>query len=182
MLGKSPKIDVAEFDVLARAQLSPAEFETLQQCTLAVGSDPTESEGKPPVQVAIIRFEQYLRTRIAKRRSMQEDDQVAQLPDPIEYFGEVDLGIAQVASAPDPAERERIIDQIRWRHLDDLETGHDFDLEQLCIYRVRLCILDKYRHRDATNGRKIFDAAVDRISADATANMQKISSMSQELE
>ena len=171
--GKSPKMSVADFDGLAREQVSPAEFELLRQCSLTVGRDPGESAGKPPVLAEMIRFEQYLRTRIAQRRSVKEDDKAAALPDPAEYFSEVDLGVAQAAAAADPAEREKLIDRIRWRRLDDLEVGHEFDFEQLCIYRMRLSILDKYRSRNADAGREIFNAAVDRISSEAPAPEQQ---------
>ena len=158
--GKSPKMSVADFDGLAREQVSPAEFELLRQCSLTVGRDPGESAGKPPVLAEMIRFEQYLRTRIAQRRSVKEDD--------------------KAAAAADPAEREKLIDRIRWRRLDDLEVGHEFDFEQLCIYRMRLSILDKYRSRNADAGREIFNAAVDRISSEAPAPEQQThTSMSQ---
>ena len=116
----------------------------------------------------MVRFEQYLRTRIAQRRAGRDDDRAAALPDPAEYFGMVDFGLAQAAAA-DPFEREKLIDRIRWSHLDDLECGHDFDFAGLCVYRCKLAILEKYRERKAEQGRENFNRAVERISSAAGA-------------
>ncbi len=169
MFGKQSRLSVAAFDELCRGQVGEADFTRLTGTGLEVGSDPAESQGKPRVYAEMIRFEQYLRTRIAQRRAGREEDRAASLPDPVEYFSEVDIALAQAAAAADPAERERVIDRLRWRRLDDLEAGHEFDFDRLCVYRLRLAILDKYRDRRAEPGRENFNAAVERISQAAPA-------------
>ncbi len=160
---------VAEFDELCRDEVTRAEFEELQFCTLEVERDPDFSAGHSSAVAGMIRFEQYLRTRIARRRAVQgrEDEKNLRLPEAAEYFGEVDLAVTQAQQAADPFEREKIIDRARWRRLDELELGHDFDFEALCIYRFRLTILNKYRERKAEAGRTRFNEAVERISGAA---------------
>ena len=53
--------------------------------------------------------------------------------------------------------------------LDDLEAGHEFDFDGLCVYRLRLEILNRYRGRSVEKGRSNFNAAVDRIAGGAAS-------------
>ncbi len=167
LFGRPAPMSVAEFDERCREELSAREFRLLGRAGLQVSRDPESSEGLPAVLAEMVRFEQYLRTRIAQRRSGRDDDRAAALPDPAEYFGMVDFGLAQAAAAADPFEREKWIDRIRWSHLDDLECGHEFDFAGLCVYRRKLAILEKYRERKAEQGRENFNRAVERISSAA---------------
>lgn len=168
LFGRPAPMSVAEFDERCREELSAREFRLLGRAGLHVSRDPEASEELPEVLAEMVRFEQYLRTRIAQRRSGRDDDRAAGLPDPAEYFGMVDFGLAQAASA-DSFEREKLIDRIRWSHLDDLECGHEFDFAGLCVYRCKLAILEKYRERKAEQGRENFNRAVERISSAAPA-------------
>ena len=74
-----------------------------------------------------------------------------------------------LAAVSDPVEREKAVDRIRWRMLDDLEAGHEFDFDGLCVYRLRLEILNRYRGRSVEKGRSNFNAAVDRIAGGAAS-------------
>ncbi len=167
--GKESSLTVEKFDAACRDQMPPAEFGRLTRQGLSVPRDPRASDELSPGYAGFVRFEQYLRTRIAQRRTAREEEKSAALPDPAEYFSEVDSTVAQAAACTDPLEREKMIDRLRWRRLDDLGAGHEFDFEALCIYRLRLAILDKYRNRSTEAGKRNFNAAVDRISAAAPA-------------
>jgi len=87
-----------------------------------------------------------------------------ELPDPPVYYGMFDHCWQQLSTMHDPAEREKMLDQLRWEFLDDLSCGHDFDFESLCIYRLRLLIVNKYRSRAEVPGRKRFDIALEMLS------------------
>lgn len=162
--GQDPGLGVAEFDALCADQMPPAVLASLQRGSLAVSREPGSAAGLPPAYAAYARFEQYLRTRVAERRAGRDEDNVLRLPDPELYFGEIDAALGPAAAVADPLEREKLIDRIRWRKLDDLEAGHEFDFYGLCIYRLKLEILNRYRRRSAETGRNNFNAAVDRIS------------------
>lgn len=45
---------------------------------------------------------------------------------------------------PSILEAERALDQERWRQLDELSTGHYFDIDFLIIYGLKLLILEKW--------------------------------------
>ena len=108
------------------------------------------------------RFEEYLRTRIAEKRAEKLKTPV-DLPEPEAFFGEVDAALGQLA-ATDPAERERAVDMLRWKMLDELTWSNEFDFDHICAYRIKLRLAEKYRGRDAAAGRKIFDSAVREIA------------------
>ncbi len=162
--GKTAPMSVAEFDALCAGQLTPADFAELGRGTLVVSREPGSGAALPGVYRRYTLFEQYLRTRIAEKRTAHDDDHGRKLPVPEQFFTEVDAALTPAGVQSDPLEREKAVDRIRWRHLDELEAGHDFDLDKLCVYRLKLAILDKYRNRETEAGRKNFNAAVDRIS------------------
>ena len=138
---------LAEFDADAELQLTPRHYRMM------VGEDPAAR-----VFGAMRRFEEYLRTRIAVKRA-EKLKLPADFPEPEAFYGDVDAELGRIA-ALDPAERERAVDMLRWRMLDELTWGNEFDFDHICAYRIKLRLAEKYRGRDAKSGRKSFDAAV----------------------
>ena len=145
--GETPPMTLAEFDADAELQLTPRHYRMM------VGEDPAAR-----VFGAMRRFEEYLRTRIAEKRA-EKLKLPADFPEPEAFYGGVDAELGRIA-ALDPAERERAVDMLRWRMLDELTWGNEFDFDHICAYRIKLRLAEKYRGRDAKSGRKSFDAAV----------------------
>lgn len=168
VFGEVPALRLTEFDAICREELAPNEYGRLTSGGLRLRRGESGT-GLPQLYADYTRFEQYLRTRIAQRRVARDEEKTLTLPDPEEYFTEIDTLLGQI-SGSDPAERERSIDQLRWRRIEDLEAGHDFDFDQLCAYRLKLEILEKYRERKADVGREHFEEAVGRISGEENQN------------
>lgn len=149
-----PEMSLAEFDGLMKEELSERLFERMLYW----------DNGKSGVKIYddLRRFQEYLRFRIAQIRAEKLDRQ-AKFTEPDEFFGEVDHALTPALSAT-PLEREKIVDAACWRKLDDLETGHDLDFEYLCIYRLRLQMLQKYADRSESAGRENFEAALEKLS------------------
>ena len=145
--GETPPMTLAEFDADAELQLAPRHYRML------VEEDPAAR-----VYGGMRRFEEYLRTRIAEKRA-EKLRIPADFPEPEAFYGEVDAELGRI-SALDPAERERAVDLLRWRMLDELTWGNEFDFDHICAYRIKLRLAEKYRGRDAKSGRMSFDAAV----------------------
>lgn len=160
--GADPGFDVAGFDEICRPHMGKKEFETLCSGSIRVSSDVYASDELCPVYRTFTRFEQYLRTWVAKKRSASEEEKSQNLPDPAEYFTFIDQELA-LASAQNPLEREKMVDKIRWRELDEL-APNEFDFDALCVYRLKVQILEKYRTRNLESGRKNFQSAVEAIS------------------
>ncbi len=166
--GTAPLLDLAGFDALCKEQLSSEAFGLLQSGHLHADRNAATGE-MPRLYREYTFFEQYLRTRIAQRRTAHDEVRSLKLPELQYCFAEADTVLGYAAGA-NPAERERAVDQLRWRQIDDLEAGHDFDLDWLCAYRLKLEILEKYRERKLETGRTNFNGAVDRIAGNENQN------------
>jgi len=161
--GEAPPMSVGEFDEAAAGELSPAAWRRLTEFSLP--SVPGGSaEGLPRVYREVRRFEEVLRTRIARRRA-DRSGTLLELPEPEEFVAEAESAVAQAAQAASPAEREEILDRARAARLDELESNHFFDFDFLCVYRLRLMLAERRRRRGSTErGRKNFEAALREIS------------------
>lgn len=171
---EDPPMTLAEFDALAEAALTPEDFARLrrfQRWFVPEDADTNDdAETAPPaVFLKMARFEAGLRSAIARRRAVLTGLPLNDVPEFPEYFSEVESGVTEAAAAPNPVERERRLDQLRLAYLDELSLLHDFDLDQVCIYRMRLFLANKYRYHQTDRGQQNFEAAARRISQ-ATTN------------
>ena len=145
--GETPPVTLAEFDADAELQLTPRHYRML------VEEDPAAR-----VYGGMLRFEEYLRTRIAEKRA-EKLKMPVDFAEPEAFYPEVDAALGQLASL-DPAERARAGDMLRWQMLDELAWNDEFGFDHICAYRIKLRLAEKYRGRDAKTGRKFFDSAV----------------------
>lgn len=145
--GEVPPLTLAEFDADAELQLTPRHYRMM-------------IDGDPAARVygEMRRFEEYLRTRIAEKRA-EKLKLPTDFPEPEAFYSEVDAELGRIAQL-DPAERERAVDMLRWKRLDELTWNDEFGFDHICAYRIRLRLAEKYRGRDAKTGRKFFDSAV----------------------
>lgn len=154
--GAAAEISLAEFDELAGETLSEKRFKQLISW---------DSPDAVTVEVyrAMREFDAFLKLRIAEERQ-EKLGVFSGLPQPEELFSDVDFALPVAAASGDPLERERLVDLIRWRKIDDLETGHELDFTALCCYRMRLSSLEKYRRRLSGEGSAVFEQTVDALS------------------
>jgi hypothetical protein len=78
-------------------------------------------------------------------------------------FSDIDRRIEEILSVANPAEREKMLDSLRWRALEDIEFGHNFDFDSLCIYKIKLMLLEKWVGKDQRMGLDNLDAIVNKI-------------------
>ena len=57
-----------------------------------------------------------------------------------------------------------IVDKLRWNFIEEQLLCKEFSFDAICAYRLKLAIVNKYRHRKLEPGRKNFDAALERLS------------------
>ena len=64
--------------------------------------------------------------------------------------GDRDAALASAVMAAalqaSPLEAERAIDELRWKALEELATGHPFELDTLVTYACQLRILERWEH------------------------------------
>ncbi|MBR2364999.1 MAG: DUF2764 family protein [Lentisphaeria bacterium] len=68
--------------------------------------------------------------------------------------------ITVLQNAPDPLEREKILDKARWTRLEELENAHYADLDALSIYCRKLLILEKWTQYQPDAAEKNLDNTV----------------------
>ena len=105
-------------------------------------------------------WETDMRARLAKFRAVSLGREQKLQGDGL---SDIDRRIEEILSVPNPAEREKMLDGLRWKALDDLEFGHNFDFDSLCIYKIKLMLLEKWVGRDQRKGLENLDAILNRI-------------------
>ncbi len=90
-------------------------------------------------------FDITLRNELVKIRAARKR------VDPIKYIrsgGDTEPAVTHIAlhvhRAPSILEAEKILDQERWRFLDECSVGHHFDIDSLIIYAIKLLILERW--------------------------------------
>lgn len=154
---------VEEFDAICKEELSAERFKALTAFDGTVAPEFQGSDSLTGFYNSFGRFELYLRNRIARRRADKAGVQL-DLPDPPEYFSDYDAAAGTLAAMTDPAEREILVDQLRWNFIEEQLLCKEFSFDTLCAYRLKLFIVNKYRHRKLEPGQVNFDAALERIT------------------
>lgn len=100
------------------------------------------------------RFEHALRNELTWHRADRLDQ------DPLKYLrGPRVLDplyaeeVNRIFKMEDLWEAEKALNKMKWRFLDDLATGHYFDIEFLLIYALRLKMLERFQEYASPVGR-----------------------------
>ena len=71
--------------------------------------------------------------------------------------------VQEVLSQDDILSRERGLDDLMWRHCEDLTRMHVFDLDVILSFTARLRIIDRWLKLDPGTGRELFRKLVNEI-------------------
>lgn len=163
LFGEPSPITLEKFDEMAKEYLDGKKCSVLNCLTFPVPEhDPEEFVCVCDLWKQVREFERFLRLRIAKIRAERlEIEQI--IPEPEGFFSEIDYILNSAMACDDPGERELIIDRVRWEFLDTKTMNHMLDFEGLCIYRLKLQILEAYRGRTPEDGTPRFEQALESI-------------------
>lgn len=64
---------------------------------------------------------------------------------------------------PSVLEAEKLLDEARFNYLDELLSGHYFDLEFLIVYAYKLKILDRWQRINTTNKENILEEVLKKV-------------------
>lgn len=143
VFGGEPPFSFAEFLALCRPLITEKDFDILRE----------PSETSRPTLEKWREFDTTLRNELVKVRASRKKI------DPAKYLqrdGFVDPYISHAAinayRNPSLLEGETMLDQARWRRLDELCAGHYFDLDFLIIYAHKLRILERWQRIKTADG------------------------------
>ena len=166
-------LDAKHMDLLRRFSLVPGVLPG-QKPLDAATDDPNALEtfiGKFPkgsLAQEYLRFETALRHSAMRLRAAKLGAAFA-LPKPGHVFfdPEADRMVRAAFAAPNPVERERILDTARWNKLDELEVKNRtrFNFDTVCAYGIRIQIAEKWAARSAGNSAEGLDRTVQSVLA-----------------
>ena len=108
-------------------------------------------------------FESALRHSAMKLRAAKLGAAfAAPKPGHVFFDSEADRMVRAAFAAPNPVERERILDTARWAKLDELEVKNRtrFNFDTVCAYSIRIQIAEKWAARSAGNSAEGLDRTV----------------------
>ena len=111
-------------------------------------------------------FETALRHSAMKIRAAKLGSAfAAPKPGHIFFDPEADRSVRAAFAAPNPVERERILDTARWNKLDELEVKNRtrFNFDTICAYSIRIQIAEKWAARSAGNSAEGLDRTVSSV-------------------
>ena len=156
-LGDSLQLNSATLLEVCADKLSASELATLTQLSLVPAAN--SSTGNRAL-IAWNDWETCLRNRLALRRGTADNNADDYLRHENDFFSEIDAAIQEVAALGNPLECERHLDALRWRRLDDIESGSAFSFDALCVYMVKLQLLEKWQPRDNEHGYENLDLTI----------------------
>ena len=135
-----PLLTVSEFIDICRSTLSEKDFEILDSLKL---NGIKVFDFSLPVLKKWVSWEGTLRNEIAKLRADSLDMETESFLYAVESNTEAPVSAGNAYKLDSPLLAEESLDRARWQFLDELESGHYFDLEKLIVYLLRLQILER---------------------------------------
>jgi len=106
-------------------------------------------------------FEVALRNELVRLRSARKQTDAGRY---LRHDGWWDPWVSQVAlnavRHPAPLEAEKILDEERWKKLDELCLGHYFDLDVLLVYGLKLLILERWERIGSADKARVLEEAL----------------------
>lgn len=157
-------LDPERMSFLSALKLDGREVPRLETAPVKM-SPPTISDDNPEIEAVLCytRWEICLRNTLAQLRvgklSVDPEPYLVKFPP---YDSTASATASEVFSSPgDPMEKERMLNAARWRLLEGMEWDHSFNFDGLCIYRIKLLILEKIAARKSSDAAGNLDKAAE---------------------
>lgn len=160
-LGELPLLTRDELLRICDDKLSESQLATLRHLSLV--PDASHNADSTAIKAWVER-ETCLRNRLATRRGTATHSADEYLRHENDVFSEIDMAVQEAVALDDPLERERHLDALRWRQLDDIASGEAFSFNGLCVYMIKLLLLEKWLPRDKDKGYENLDLTITGIN------------------
>ncbi|MFP4377133.1 MAG: DUF2764 family protein [Spirochaetales bacterium] len=157
-----------DFLELCRQQLSDDEYRAVAAASIDAPAAGALPDGAP-VLTRWLEHERGLRNALVKLRAPGRgaDAEAYMRRDEGGNDGTSADSITELAreahASETPLGAETALNQARWRFLEDLETGHFFDLDRVALYYVKLQIIARRLLFDRKQGEERYNAVSERI-------------------
>lgn len=155
-----PPLDSPALLELCREHASAADYALLARITLTeLGVRP----GDPGVWRDYSAWETALRDELARQRAQRLGLDPAPFLRPAPFRAGLTLAVKEALAAGSPLASETALDRRRWACLEELESGTQFGLDRLVVYRLKLLLLERRHRWRPEPGRKAFTEEYARI-------------------
>jgi hypothetical protein len=162
---EKPLLSLQDFLCLCGEWLSDKELDDLKSLSLVPGETFPFPDGS--IAERWYSWEINLRNMIAVNRAKSspasKGDAESFIRPENDYYSDAEKAVQDAFSKANPQEREKTLDSYRWNRIEDLETGHIFDFERLCAYKVKLMLREKWNERVKDAGSDNFDSIVESV-------------------
>ena len=161
--GDTPLLSRSRFLEYCEAFLEEEELSFLKNLSLAVPENVPEEDS---CEAEYSSYEITLRNALVLMRARKKGIRgEAFLRENSGKAAEEDMNnlLTLLQAAPNPLEREKILDKARWMRLDEMELNHYADLDALSIYCRKLLILEKWMQYQKENGEKNLESTVSAV-------------------
>ncbi len=153
-LGEKVPISEEKFLQFAEDTLEEKDYKVLVKTRWGL----TEPTGLPFAD-QILSWEKELRLELAKARILKLDFEPAQaLPTSDGYYALLEQ-VRAVMALDSPLDAEHFLDRLRWNFLEEMGSGHFFDLEALVVYYLKLQLALRQVKFQEELGRESFEKA-----------------------
>lgn len=153
----APSISAEDLDSSAESFLNAKQFAEFKKLSLTAAPSDFPKNG---LAARYLEWETALRNSIAKARAARLNlDASAYLHADGVYETDANRAVREAFAAENPLEREKLLDNARWNKLDELEGGQLFSYGALCIYKLKLELLLKWKARKAELSQRNLDLA-----------------------
>lgn len=143
--GMKPPFSFEGFLELCRRFIPEKDYTLLQNLPMP-GEYPQTSIKNATIRKWIA-FDITLRNELVRVRAAKKHVEPSQY---LRLDGYIELSLVQAAMAantnPSILDAEKMLDEIRWKALDECASGHHFDLDSLIMYAYKLLILLRWEN------------------------------------
>lgn len=156
-LDASPRLTLDAFRSLCEDHLSPGDAAALER-VLDVEAGP--AVGHPFTERWSARETQLRNAAARLRAAKRQQDAGTFLRDHTGFDVGLEDGVEEAFNQPNPLARERALDQLRWRVLDELAGTDPFGSSAVLAYAVKLKLAARWASMNAKQGQAKISAAI----------------------
>lgn len=147
--GQKPPFSFGRFLEISRQHVTGVDARYLELVSIAGGYS---FDGGQKTLEAWQRFDTQIRNEIVRlRASHRKLDPQRFMRGEYAYEAQAVHAVTNAHRSGSILEGERLLDQERWRFLDELANGHHFDIDFLIVYGLKLLILERWDRMIAVN-------------------------------
>ena len=141
--GMNPPFSLERFLKICEELIPEKDFQLLN--TLPQAEAYSEKQARHPTVQGWIEFDSGLRNELVRTRASRKHVDPGKYVRSDGYSGSSLMPVALAAQRnPSVIDAEKMLDETRWKALEELAFGHYFDLEFLITYAYKLMILERW--------------------------------------